>query len=433
VNSRVLCAPDSAISARRDFQTLLRHRELQLAACEKGFTVIGHGSVGAKAEELMRKAWAIEQAGFTLTPRVVLAMGFFDAFKGRNGIKDAVRRGVSAEELWDLLREARFSKDEMNILGEIAKRFKGTPLAIRSSAHGDCRGTGAYESFFCPSNAHRMADAIKKVIYSEFSSDAVDFRRDAGLPAGMAVILEPVFGQVFRSNDASSIEYIFPQCGGNGFTSTSFGKGLIRLVAGLPTQAVVGGGFNVEEGCEATFGSILHFNIKTIKDFKITDPRAAYGKLSYNGVVNWMHGEGISVRNGHKHFVYALTTLRGLGVNWLFERLRTLERLLGNPQYVEWALIDRDGKPEAAILQIADAEPKKDFYEFSEAKNVLFRSNFVVGTGQKVCDGLVFVWNPADSRLLAEYNEKHSNYIVVYAGRLATSLNRERISNPSAS
>ncbi|MEW5996992.1 MAG: PEP/pyruvate-binding domain-containing protein [Candidatus Micrarchaeota archaeon] len=422
MNPRLIHAPDSAIAARRDLQALLRHRELQLDACNRSFTVIGHGSVGAKAEQLMQKAWAIEQAGFVMNPRVALAMGFFDAFKERNGITEAIKRGASTSELRDIFREARFSKEEMDVFAKIAKRFEGTPLAVRSSAHGDCRGTGAYMSTFCLADVVRIAKAIKRVLYSEFSEDAVDFRRDAGLPVGMAVIIEPVFGQVFQFEFGEhKTNCVAPQCGGNGFTSTSWGKGLIRLVGGLPTQAVKGGGFNVEEGSGATFGSIL--TIRRYEEFRKADPRASFYK-NYDALMRWIHGKGISRLNGSETDIVPLSSLRDLGVDWLFERLKSLERILGKPQYVEWALMDRGGRPEAVILQIADVELKKDFYEFSNAGKTFVKSISVVGTGQRVCDGLVFAWNPDDVRLLYEYNQKHGNYIIVYSDRLTTTLLR---------
>ncbi len=58
---------------------------------EKYWTIYGSGSIGAKAEELRQKSWAIEKAGFSLIPRAVLAMDFFSAFYERNGITGGKR------------------------------------------------------------------------------------------------------------------------------------------------------------------------------------------------------------------------------------------------------------------------------------------------------------------------------------------------------
>lgn len=425
MNSRILCAPDFAIPARRDFQTILKSRELQLAACNKSFTVIGHGSVGAKAEQLMQKAWAIEQAGFVMNPRVVFAMGFFDAFRERNGINEAIKRGAAPREIRDLIRNGKFSADETQVfIDEIAKRFRGKVIAVRSSAHGDCRGTGIYSSEFCLSkNIGGISKTVKEVLCSEFSKNAIAYRKDLGHPAGMAVIIEPIFdGEAFEPRYAEAREMLIaPQYSGLAYTSTSWGKGRIQFVAGMPTVAVNGGGFIAEEGCADTLEDIL-WEINDIYKTRERDHRAAHENLLMK-MLDWKRGTGISTLTGHEYELDVnRRSLHGLSVGWLFERLKALEQLLGKPQYVEFALADRGGKPAAAILQIANVELSRDFYEFSETRNIMARSNLVVGSGRRVCDGLVFVCNPDDRYPLSEYNEKHSNYIVLYAGRLTSNI-----------
>ncbi|MBN2477811.1 hypothetical protein JXB01_00795, partial [Candidatus Micrarchaeota archaeon] len=69
---------------RQNLVNLFKTREIKLSTLSERFwTIVGSGSIGAKAEELMRKTWAIERAGFEINPRVVLAMGFFDGFRER--------------------------------------------------------------------------------------------------------------------------------------------------------------------------------------------------------------------------------------------------------------------------------------------------------------------------------------------------------------
>ena len=74
------------------------------------------------------------------------------------------------------------------LVKQIHRNFKGIPLAVRSSAHGDCRGTGIYDSKFCfnINNEDKTLDglvkAIKAVMVSEFSDSAIAFRKDLGLP-----------------------------------------------------------------------------------------------------------------------------------------------------------------------------------------------------------------------------------------------------------
>jgi len=133
-------------------------------------------------------------------------MDFFDAFNKRSGVFDALERGASPEELQNLILRCKFNGNEFREISAIANRFSETPIAVRSSAHGDCRGTGIYESTFCVNNgselknAVALANAMKEVLASEFSEDAITFRKDLGLPGGMAVIVEPVFGKKYRAS-----------------------------------------------------------------------------------------------------------------------------------------------------------------------------------------------------------------------------------------
>ncbi|MEK6979722.1 MAG: hypothetical protein AABW86_05855 [Candidatus Micrarchaeota archaeon] len=93
-------------NVRQSLANVLRARTTQISNLnEKFWTIIGCGSIGAKAEELMQKTWAIEQAGFVANPRIVLAMGFFEAFRERCGINAALVRGASSEELQQLIGE----------------------------------------------------------------------------------------------------------------------------------------------------------------------------------------------------------------------------------------------------------------------------------------------------------------------------------------
>ncbi|MBU0586896.1 hypothetical protein KJ780_05270 [Candidatus Micrarchaeota archaeon] len=89
---------NNAFSERMRLANVLRAHTCQLSALnERYWTIIGYGSIGAKADELMKKAWAVERAGFELNHRTVLAMGFFEDFKKRNRIYAALGRSASGK------------------------------------------------------------------------------------------------------------------------------------------------------------------------------------------------------------------------------------------------------------------------------------------------------------------------------------------------
>ena len=87
---------------------------------------------------------------------------------------------------------------------------------------------------------------------SEFSESAIVFRKDLGLLGGVAVIIEPVFGQRFKKHtDSEGIIRFGPKYGGFGYTSHNTG-GHVVFAAGLPTTAVKGNGIKVKESDKRT-------------------------------------------------------------------------------------------------------------------------------------------------------------------------------------
>jgi hypothetical protein len=425
------------VHERKNLASVLRAREVKLSTLdEKYWTVIGGGPIGAKAEELKAKTWAIEAAGFVPNPRVVLAMGFFEGFRERNGIEAALARGDSPERLSELVAETPFAGPELKAIRRLVKLFRrnipGVPIAVRSSAHGDCRGTGIYESDFCFNFRNeekmigRLIRAIKSVLMSEFSESAIAFRKDMGLQGGMAVIIEPVFGQFVESRldySAKSETMFGPYYSGIAYTSTIAGPGYVQFVAGLPTCAVRGGGFVAMEKDESAREEDS-FGERAFCKSLWGDERRVY--LAFDEVHRWKEGEWL--KNGRIVCRHARRD-GAVGAKELFRRLRKLEHLLGGKQYVEWAARKRVGRePEFGILQIAGINPKTDFCEFIESERILLKSNYVIGSGQRDCEGVVLVMNPDEIPLLGQYNRNHRGYAVVYHGRLiSSSWHRERL------
>ena len=405
---------------------------------ERYWTIIGPGPIGAKADELRKKTAAIVAAGSTPNPRIVLAMGFFEEFRKRNGIDRALARGASSEELTELVSDTPFQEPELRAIRHLVKLFRrdfpGVPLVIRSSAHGDCRGTGIYESELCPHFRNEqktigaLMRAIKRVLESEFSESAIAFRKDMGLPGGMAVIIEPVFGQFVKARPryGSKPEVVFgPYYSGIAYTSTSAGPSYVQFVAGLPTQAVQGGGFIAREYNENS--KVPDFFIDRAELFSTQgdERNACMGFERIDIIRRWINGEWL--KNGRLFYDYCACGGDGIRAKKLFQMLRKIRHLIGKPQYVEWAVRERiNCNPEFAILQIADLNTKSDYFELVESERTLITSKFVAGSGQLECNGVVAVFNSDDIYLLRKYNDTHSNYSVIYSGCLVSRLCRDR-------
>ncbi len=429
----------TAITTHQSKQQLVKlfgSRICQLSAIdERYWTVVGHGSIGEKAEQLRQKTWAFLRSGFVPNPRVVLAMGFFDGFRTRNRLTDALKRErVDNEELRKLARTSQFNNTESETIYSIAKRFKGTPIAVRSSAYGDCRGTGIYESTFCVNNktdeenAAALSKAIRLVLTSEFSDSAIAFRKDLNLPNGLAVIIEPVFGRRFvhryRYCEESEGKHHFgPIYGGAAYTSTSAGDGYTILCGGMPTGAVSGKGLRVTQSEKEELVGIPSSRING------RNCGMASGSEMQNlrDLSGWLFkGDSISLEYDYDGYLSNIdvqsNSIVHKNLGWLFGRLKKLEALIGRPQYVEWAVIEENGKPKVAILQIADVDKKTDFYEFAETDRMLVKSTYVVGTGQITCNELVYVDNPDELQLLWDYNRTHNGYAVIFGGRFISSI-----------
>ncbi|MFH2023793.1 MAG: hypothetical protein ABIJ10_05780 [Candidatus Micrarchaeota archaeon] len=383
---------------QRALQTLLGKYHAISSSDSGLWTVIGSGAIGSKADQLKIKTEIAEQAGFLANPRIVLTTAFFDNFR----------------------EHKKFDKAELKIIRQIAKLFAGTPLAVRSSAIGDARGTGIWKSGFCPNQKRHgdpidLEDIIIEVIYSDFSKDADAFRKNNDIQGGMAIIIEPIVGN--RANRKEGKELYGPYYGGIGYTSTAYNNGFILFTSGMPNYATRGLGFEIVNGSDVS----LIDKCTNYRKFNMENARASWG-IS-NDRIDWSRGIWIRLESGslfigHTDQTHKLrTTVEGneLTAEWIFQRMKKLEELTGGPQYIEWAICDGPG---IVIIQIADTDIKNDVYEFTDSEKVMIRSNFVSGSGIVECDGIVFLENLGGTDALEEYNETNQKYLLIYDGDL---------------
>ncbi len=405
------CKPDNL--SKSQLINLFTARKLQLSTLdEKYWKIIGQGSIGNKAEQLRRKTWAALQAGFTINPRAVLAMDFFNEFRERNNIYS----GEPAEMQAKVLNGSFDEKEIETILG-VARAFDLShpkiPLAVRSSAHDDADGTGVYNSGFCPniendSAGKKLIDEIKNVLASEFSESAILLRKKLGIPGGIAVIIEPVFGR--RVNDENYGDWTYGPVFGGLARSAKEEPAYAFLCKGLPIDAVKGTGIRIAEDEQMPLDYYI---------LKESNRRLVETFLRYPFRI----GSNLNLTKSG-NITFGSFEPQGLGqqnMEWLFEKLAKFAGLLGVRQYIEWAVRKTGSVIEVGLLQTADCVETEKFDELSEiaeTKQTIVSSNYVKRNGRFTCGHIIYLDRTKDLEKLGEYNKKYGPHILLINGHI---------------
>jgi hypothetical protein len=377
---------------------------LSKSLTRKHWTIIGSGPIGEKARDLLVKTEAGSESGFRINDRIVLAMGFFVDFYKRNGVFET----SNIEERASRIIAGEFSSEEKRIIRQIADQFKGKPIMVRSSAHGDSRGTGTYESPILPdSNPTELENAIKKVLASQYSKKAVAWRNVTGFPEGMAVMFEPTVGRKMAYFDDLEDAFFAPDYSGFGYTSTANEGAYIRLVPGLPIGAVQSrSGFTITEDFgEEELSDLVH---KSMMDAPWLDP----SEILFKGYAVEV---AIKRMNEQKIDSNPFITLKSF-----FEKMKRFQELCGGKaQYFEFAGVAEKRELIPTLLQTSDISLRTDFFEFPRnPERVVLKTNYVVGSNQLTPNGLITVGVPVDLDFLYKYNQTHKNYAVGYNSQL---------------
>jgi hypothetical protein len=399
--------------------------------------VIGNGNIGDKARQLIQKSPALRKIGFHTPKRTVLAEDYFDGFFQRNRLGDNLQ-GISViDGIEDRIKHGSLTLDEFNTLVRVCDSYEDQPLAVRSSAEGDSRGTGTYKSTFTDSRVTSVRKSILKVIGSYFSNDAIAFRRDANTGEGFAVILEPIIGQRIEQEFSDNI--FAPILSGFGYTSTSRGEGHVVMVPGL------GGGVESRDGERITreimqqFKGSLDEYLDSEKDAMFSYFREKVkrkSKLLKTDRESLSFDRGFTLdayfapsRHEKRGRVYPTSveftgeldrTFRELNLLPFFEMMKKMEDSFGKPQYFEWAMTLDNGQPKYWITQVADVNKKLDLMDFEDLGEVLFSAHTVTGTGIKESNKIANCWNPDDVARLYEFNKRNENYVLLFSSRMTS-------------
>ena len=396
--------------------------------------VAGHGATGDKWAQLARKtAFARDACGFRSHPRVLLSESILArALKSRLSVNSfaEVRGDTSCAAP---ILERPFTQAELPELARAVSFLQGISPAIvlRSSAHADARGTGAYESAFAVPTFDAAEHAFRKVLASYFSRDAIALRTHTEAAPGMAMIVEPAVGQQMN-------EMFLPPISGHGYTFTPAEQGALQwAVPGL------GGGVYSRFGEPLTRAKmdVARWNLGTYvvdekRRMRESGLRNSHllqtaGLRSFGYQARGFDSARAEIVDTKVRIDEALaelssggtanvpTSLWDLDLRPLFDGLDRLHEEFG-PQYVEWAAtVGADG-PAYWLLQLADVQPKLDVFDFGSFGKPLFQCHTVVGAGRRQASELIFA-HDCNLTALREYNAANSGYVLVYSSALTTS------------
>lgn len=225
------------------------------------FARIGGGSLGGKAEGLVRVRAAVhEQLGGRIDgirvgiPRVVVrGTDVFDAFMQRNELHD-LDTSRPDERIAHAFQQGDLPLEVLGDLRALAEEIR-QPLAVRSSSMLEDAlerpFAGVYETKMIPNNKPeaatrflRLVEAIKLVYASTYFQSARMYRKAAGIAESdekMAVMIQEVVGQRFGDR-------FYPHLSGVGrsYSYYPIGKasredGVVSLALGLGKTIVDGG------------------------------------------------------------------------------------------------------------------------------------------------------------------------------------------------
>lgn len=393
--------------------------------------IIGHGSIGEKAQQLVLKTAGLRQLGFHTPQRVVLADGFFDSFFQRNSLGSTLTDVSQENDTYQRIRNGSLTPEQFQILSGVAHSYSDGPLVVRSSAEGDARGTGTYSSVFTENQPGKVRKAVQEVLASYFSEDAIAFRRDAQTGEGMGIIIEPILGQYMETYGDT---FFTPVLSGFGYTSTSRGEGYVTAVPGLggAVESRLGERLT-RRALEEVDGSLYEYVYKESQSMYGSQPmrRSAllrtdksfgnfgeYSGLAYSPPTPYWKGgvlnQSIAFPKDINEALYRMNLLP------FFAQIEHMEEIFKKPQYFEWIMTIDQGQPAYWIVQIADVDKKLDLIDFGSFGKPLFTAHTITGSGIKDCVNIVNCWNPQDIEPLHRFNDKNENYVLLYSSRLST-------------
>jgi hypothetical protein len=434
---------------------LFRHRAVMADS-----DVIGKGPIGDKALQLMAKGPTFRRLGKDLSlecrtvPRTVLAQDTLEHALQVNGMGHTLTEALRSKDAEAFCKDhLRLPDNLMVLLRKIAKRYKGFPMVVRSSAAGDSLGMGQYETVMCPANYLELAHATRKVLGSFFSTNTRILRAQAGDLDNFGIIIEPAVGQHLRGLRCKQ-QFFAPVMSGFGFTQPQNGIPYVITVPGFGGSVSTRYGEKIDPALIAkykatsltTFLSAAKDDslvvksystyreslwLKTIHDQIIVRLRGNEYDHTYPGHVFLMNDrkrqlslDKIYFQNTINHSFFVQWDL-----NELFILFDELTKTFGCNQYIEFAItVERDSsgqlRPVIWLLQISDIPNIESMKEHHVPSDYYLKATSTIGAGKYQCSDIFICLDRDDFQRLKEYNQNHKDYLLVCSSYFKSGLKR---------
>ena len=404
--------------------------------------VYGRGEIGDKSTQLLQKTFALRTLGISTPKSHILAQDFFDGFFRINGLGDNLVEAESTPGVSERILQGRFTPEEISIIEMIVQEMGDAPLAIRSSAVGDARGTGIYSTEFSKCSVTSVLRALRNVLSSYFSFEAEYFREKKGIKSGFGILIQPVVGQIYHIARYGG-RYYAPPFSGYGYTSTSrYSDGYISVSVGLSGGVSSRLILRISESEAKPYGDLATFTwmfddgpsrhsiwAPVTNNAPGRPPRVNCNRpISFNAIDTRAEGdEFYMVQNpsciftglGHTILFYFAGYAKSFYFNPIFSAMRKMQELFGAAQYFEWAWANQQWW----VTQIADVPASSDFVSNNQDLGpVMMSADTVEGSGDITCPSGIIVCQTADDiKAVNTFNANNQGYVLVYSGDLLLS------------
>lgn len=375
-------------------------------------TLYGRG-MGDKAEALAINAPMLLDSGFSVGHRSVIGMSIAEDIFSRVDV-DPLNINDHDASIQAMMRvkNATLLPQEMRIIESICEKYKDeVGIAIRSSAIGDNRGIGIYESRFSRVDPDKVAQTYKEVLASYLSFDAIEFRRTAGLLPGMAVMFEGIIAHPLKyapDHDRDiTLDGFAPALAGYGFTDSKDGPFIIAT-RGLALNVVTDRqrGFMVKPET-----STYEISNQILRQQNY--PCSIFQPQYYEGDDSGFPESPLTIVNSFSTF---------------FDRMKNLNSSTRGAHYFEWAMKACEDSPQIFITQIAEIRDRQSLSAVMELRltqsGFLFESHEqVLGSGIAITDKIFFCDSNATFKELDKFNSDPDNkgYLLIFTSDLISS------------
>ncbi len=330
-------------------------------ALSPGMQVFGteESIIGDKAGALLEYGDAIEAAGFDTPPRVVFPQEMLDEVVRANNWGESID-SIYFSVFTNLPKTEIPASVETPIAqaaSAIREKWGDVPIAVRSTAGRDARGTGVYTSHIVANEPRAIRWAFLDVLESFFTSSAREWRRLTNAPKKFAIMMEPMVGQEIAIDETRRMA---PILSGMGYSSSYTGAGFLKKTYGI------GGGsgqkltrmlladYDFDAGRLFQDGGIL-------RGHPFCD--VAYENDSDSRLIT-AQPSGIDHTSLHR-------LIQDVSYLPILSGLEMLQEATGKPMYIEWAVRRHEGRQQNFLTQIAPIEPETDIWEFGTVDSAL--------------------------------------------------------------